>query len=149
MVVLMLAMMIATGALVIDRWPASASAADNDVRVVARRSVEPVPTPPDSTSPVQDSIVPASSPAPVDTPKAEPVQVSSRITRWTQMWTNVRRRPEEDAPIARVLRPGTRVEGEPRRYGWWVIYVGGDSAGYVAGGLLSSRAPATRRNPDM
>jgi hypothetical protein len=54
---------------------------------------------------------------------------------------NVRERPADDAPVRQVLKPGTRVEGFARRYGWWLVFVGGDSIGYVAGSLLSSREP--------
>ncbi len=138
--VLLLTVLIAAGALVIDRWPTTA-ASSGYVRLVPRPSEAPPPAPPDSSAATPDSIVASAKPVPIDAQEREPAAESTRLTRWTHLWTNVRRRPEENAPITRVLRPGTRVEGEPRRYGWWVIYVGGDSAGYVAGELLSSRTP--------
>jgi hypothetical protein len=62
-------------------------------------------------------------------------------TRWTLMWSNVRQRPDNDAPILRVLRPGTAVQGVPGNWGWWTIRLGRDSVGYIAGDLLVATPP--------
>src|SRR2546425_2025812 len=74
-------------------------------------------------------------------PLAPPVNASAPPpeTRWTATWANVREQPKNDAPILRVLAPGTPVKGTLDRYGWWLVHLEGKSVGYVAGELLSAR----------
>jgi DNA-directed RNA polymerase subunit RPC12/RpoP len=62
-------------------------------------------------------------------------------TRWTTSWVNLRSAPSNEAPIVRVLRPGTAVHGTAAKWGWWATHLSGDSVGYVAGALLSTREP--------
>ncbi|MBI4419343.1 MAG: zinc ribbon domain-containing protein [Gemmatimonadetes bacterium] len=90
---------------------------------------------PDSTmadhgvsTPLQQGSLLVAPPIPAAAPALE--------TRWTLVWTNVRERPSNEAPVLRVFRPGTEVHGTAGRYGWWSIQLGGDSIGYIAGALL-------------
>lgn len=62
-------------------------------------------------------------------------------TRWTTTWVNVRTGPSNEAPVLRVLGPGTAVQVTVGKWGWWAVRVGSDSVGYVAGELLSDRKP--------
>jgi hypothetical protein len=67
---------------------------------------------------------------------------STRIVlqpKWAKDWANVRQRPDANAPILQMLRPGTRVDGRAGENGWWLVFINGDSVGYVAGALLTSR----------
>lgn len=66
-------------------------------------------------------------------------------TRWIADWSNVRKAPTNEAPIMRVLPPGTEVRATPGQWGWWSIRLGGDSVGYVAGALLRSSRPTRTR----
>jgi hypothetical protein len=168
-----LVLVVLLGIIMVDQWPKLSANTEPEpaIRVVEAAPVTVAVAAPDTTpapTVAVDSMKPAvvaadtttkapeppaprpvTPPAPGVAPVAEVAAVqtadtSTRRTRWTRLWVNVRNAPEEGAPIARVLRPGTRVEGEERRYGWWVVYVEGDSAGFVAGALLSSRAPNER-----
>jgi hypothetical protein len=62
-------------------------------------------------------------------------------TRWTIQWANARAEPREDALILEELPPGTQVEGVRHQSGWWLVYIYGDSVGYVAGALLRAQLP--------
>jgi hypothetical protein len=61
--------------------------------------------------------------------------------RWTTLWANVRAEPRDSALVVEVLRPGTLIEGIRHPSGWWLVFVDGDSIGYVAGALLSAEPP--------
>jgi ribosomal protein L32 len=93
----------------------------------------------DSTLPKAGAPSPAAAPAPA--PPARDSAASGLTLKWTIDWVNVRQRPMDNAHVIRILRPGTRIEVKPRRYGWWLVFVGNDSLGYVAGSLISSRQP--------
>jgi len=91
-----------------------------------------------------DSSVPRATPLLAAPPTDTIVKESGGLplqTKWTMLWVNVRQGPADKAPIVKVLRPGTKVEALPRRYGWWLIFESGDSIGYIAGALLSGRPP--------
>jgi hypothetical protein len=79
--------------------------------------------------------------APTPAPPGRDSAASGLTIKWTTDWVNVRQRPMDNAHVIRILRPGTRIEAKARRYGWWLVFAGADSVGYVAGSLVSSRAP--------
>lgn len=62
-------------------------------------------------------------------------------TRWTLDWTNVREARALDAPVVRVLKPGTAVQVGDRVNGWWAVYLEGRLVGYAAGSLLAATPP--------
>jgi hypothetical protein len=53
----------------------------------------------------------------------------------------VRLNPGPNSAVLDELAPGTRVEGVRNPSGWWLVYLDGDSIGYVAGSLLRADAP--------
>ncbi len=65
-------------------------------------------------------------------------------TRWTLDWTNVRQARALDAPVVRVLKPGTGVQVGDRVNGWWAVYLEGRLVGYAAGSLLAATPPGPR-----
>ncbi len=71
----------------------------------------------------------------------------STETRWTLDWTNVRQARGLDAPVVRVLKPGTAVQVGDRVSGWWAVYLEGRLVGYAAGSLLAATPPGPLR-PD-
>lgn len=66
------------------------------------------------------------------------------LTRWVADWSNMRTAPANDAPVVRVLAPGTMVRATPGKWGWWVIQYRGDTVGYIAGALLRASRPTRR-----
>ena len=81
------------------------------------------------------------SPVPVANTLVAEVPPVELQTRWTIQWANARAEPREDALILEELPPGTQVEGVRHRSGWWLVYIYGDSVGYVAGALLRAQLP--------
>ncbi|MBI4500960.1 MAG: SH3 domain-containing protein [Gemmatimonadetes bacterium] len=122
------------GVFVVDRLPDS-SPTDTVALAAPPSRKAPVRRPLPDSAPAAETvlIVP-----PAVRPDSQPLVLK---TKWTTLWVNVRQGPADDAPIIKVLRPGTRVEAQARRYGWWLVFVDGDSLGYVAGDLLSAREP--------
>lgn len=80
---------------------------------------------------------------PASAPVRPAVTERSLQVRWTVSWANVRAEPRESAFVLEQLPPGTRVEGFRRPSGWWLVYMYGDSIGYVAGALLHPSPPDT------
>lgn len=113
------------------------------VQPVVARPVHAAPPPlPDSP---RDASAPADSAGAADSPLAavsDADEATPLQTRWVADWSNVRRAPDNEAPVMRVLAPGTQVRGIPAGWGWWSIRLGGDSTGYIAGALLRSSRPA-------
>lgn len=85
------------------------------------------------------------SPAPTSPPvdAGTPADTSGLKTRWVADWSNMRRLPSNEAPVVRVLAPGTMVRGTPGKWGWWAIQYQGDTVGYVAGALLRPSRPTS------
>ena len=121
-VILGISALLAVGAFIADRWPRPPATSP------AVLGAEP---PRESAAPLLATTPP---------PQADS-QPATFKTKWTTLWVNVRQRPADNAPIVTVLRPGTRLETQARRYGWWLVFLDGDSLGYVAGALLSAREP--------
>jgi RNA polymerase subunit RPABC4/transcription elongation factor Spt4 len=87
-------------------------------------------------------------PEPREAPPAPPVSAGplpaappATETRWTLDWTNVREARALDAPVVRVLKPGTAVRVGERVNGWWAVYLEGHLVGYAAGSLLATSPP--------
>ena len=122
--------------------PAAAPASSATVQ-----PADPAPAPSTAVSPRPQPPVADSTPGPVAAapiparPDSSALLSSALQTRWTTTWVNVRDEPSDGAPILRVLGPATAVRGAAARWGWWAVRLGGDSVGYIAGALLSSRKP--------
>ncbi len=115
---------------------------------VAERSTQAAPPP--AAAPAQEPPPPAEAPArPVElaVPAPAPADLVSTQTRWTLDWVNVRQDRAVEAPVVRVLRPGSPVQVSDRRIGWWALHLDGRVVGYVAGSVLGDRPPAPTR-PD-
>ncbi len=87
---------------------------------------------------------------PVDLARAESADSASvRLdllrTRWTADWSNMRRAPDNGAPIVRVLPPATEVRAAQSQWGWWAVIWKGDTVGYIAGALLRTTRPTLTR----
>ncbi len=126
--VILAALALALGEQLLDRTPrASPQTTTTRARPkpLVARAIEP---PPAAT---RDSVV--AKPAVADSPGFQ--------TAWTTMWVNVRQRPTNQAPVLRVLRPGTQIRGTIGQWGWWSVRLGSDSLGYVAGELLRAARP--------
>lgn len=97
---------------------------------------------PEAPAPVRspaETAAPASAPAPADSAGTE--------AKWTLDWVNVREGRGLEAPVVRVLRPGSPVRVSDRQVGWWALHLDGRVVGYVAGSVLGDQPPATVR-PD-
>ena len=91
--------------------------------------------PPDTTP----TDLPAARPGPAPPPEPpEPIPPA----RWTNNWVNVREDRSVNAPVVRILRPGTRVEIGDRARGWWAVSIEGVPVGYVSSELLDTAPPA-------
>ena len=117
----------------------------------ARPVAQPVVARPIESTPTVPGSARDSSGGPNDPPVAAAATASdttSLQTRWVAEWANMRRLPSNEAPVVRVLPPGTMVRGTPSKWGWWAIQYQGDTVGYVAGSLLRpSRPPGTTARP--
>lgn len=116
-----------------------APAAPASQSVVARPLLA---APPLRDSRPADSAVTAPAPQPPRSPPPAVEDETTLQTRWTVDWSNMRRGPSNEAPIVRVLPPGTLVRGTLDKWGWWAIQWQGDTVGYIAGALLRATRPS-------
>lgn len=113
-----------------------------------------VPTPEEPAGPLEEMMIARAAPdtTATDLPAARPGLApppeppepipTDRPARWTNNWVNVREDRSGDAPVVRILRPGTRVEVGDRARGWWAVSIDGVPVGYVASDLLDTVPPA-------
>lgn len=80
-------------------------------------------------------------------PAPSPTDSAATQTKWTLDWVNVRQGRALDAPVVRILRPGSAVQVADRQSGWWALHLDGRVIGYVAGSVLGDQPPAAMR-PD-
>ena len=107
-----------------------------------------VTRPAESTAAVPDTVRDSSTAPSLPEVTATVGDTPSLQTRWVADWSNMRRSPSNEAPVVRVIPPGTMVRGTPSKWGWWAIQYQGDTVGYVAGSLLRpSRPPGTTARP--
>ena len=109
------------------------------------------PSPP-ATAAVPGQAVPLAPPVtarPVT--EAAPPQIDSvrlplsAVTRWTLDWANVREGRATSFPVLGILRPAQEVLVDSLRAGWWLVYLDGRPAGYVATDLLTNEPPRAMR----
>jgi len=119
------------------------------------RPAPPLPSPVESPvgdSTVQDTvpIAPPIAARPVTAPAPPPSDSvglpPGAVMRWTLDWANVREGRGTRFPVLGILRPAQGIYVDSLRAGWWLVYLDGRPAGYVATDLLTDEPPQAMRS---